>query len=321
MDLDPSVPDFDEAAFGDFAPWDGRRVPVTLIGGYLGAGKTTLLNNLLAQTDRPIAVVVNDVGAVNIDQRLVAKRHGDTLELTDGCMCCELNEGLNVLFDRLTARPTPPEHLVVELSGVADPGPVKPWANSPGFRLDGVIVLADVEQIEERLADPLVGDLVRRQLDEADLVVLTKTDLVTTQRVRDATDVLRAIAPDRPYLASSDPEALAGLLTTATRRPGGVTDVPNPSLFDAHEVSTVPLPRPASDQAINELLDQLANDAHAGPLVRAKGVAEGPDGQRRLIQVVGRRRMIVDLPEAEDQQPTDLVVIRIGGRRRISLAG
>ncbi|MDC0359149.1 hypothetical protein OAM92_00295, partial [Acidimicrobiales bacterium] len=59
-----------------FAPWDGRRVPVTLIGGYLGAGKTTAINEFLRRTDRPVAVLVNDVGDINIDSALIKRRHG-----------------------------------------------------------------------------------------------------------------------------------------------------------------------------------------------------------------------------------------------------
>ena len=66
--------DLDDVSAADgFAPWDGRRVPVTLLGGYLGAGKTSALNALLARTDRPVAVVVNDVGTVNVDARLVRR--------------------------------------------------------------------------------------------------------------------------------------------------------------------------------------------------------------------------------------------------------
>ena len=66
----------------EFLPWDGRRVPVTFLAGYLGSGKTTLINSVLATTDRPVAVFVNDVGSVNVDARLIRRLSGDTLELT-----------------------------------------------------------------------------------------------------------------------------------------------------------------------------------------------------------------------------------------------
>ena len=68
----------------EFLPWDGRRVPLTFVSGYLGAGKTTLINNVLAVTDRPIAVLVNDVGEINVDAKLIKRHSGDTIELNDG---------------------------------------------------------------------------------------------------------------------------------------------------------------------------------------------------------------------------------------------
>jgi G3E family GTPase len=116
----------------EFLPWDGRRVPLTFVGGYLGAGKTTAINEVLAHTDRPIAVIVNDVGAVNIDAALIRRRHGDTIELTDGCVCCSSVDGLGAAFDQIRARPEPPDHVLVELSGVAEPSQVVPWGWSAG---------------------------------------------------------------------------------------------------------------------------------------------------------------------------------------------
>ncbi len=291
----------------ELAPWDGRRVPVTLIGGYLGVGKTTVINRLLARTDRPIAVMVNDVGEINVDQRLIARRHGDVVELTDGCICCSLSQGLAQAFDDLRRRSAPPDHLVIELSGVADPTQVAPWARSIGFRLDAVVVLVDAEQFPARLADPLVEPLIRRQLDSADLVMVTKADLVDDDRRRGVTEMVAELIGDRPIVSSSDPEVVAGLLDTATRRPGGVADTPPPTLFDRHRVSTVPLPDPIEPADLDRLLDRLGAD-----VVRAKGVSRGPDGQRSLIQVVGTRRSVTPLPEAEAEPPTDLVVISVG---------
>lgn len=291
----------------EFAPWDGRRVPVTLIGGYLGAGKTTVVNRVLARTDRPIAVLVNDVGEIAIDHRLIARRHTDAIELTDGCICCSLSEGLANAFDRIRARPTPPDHLLIELSGVADPTQVVPWARSTGFRLDAVIVLADAEHVVERLDDPRVGPLVRRQIGAADLILLTRTDLVDEATLDEARARVDDEAGDCPVLVSADPEVVAGLLDTATRRPGGVATTPPPTLFDRHRASTVPLPDPVSFDDLHDLVTDLDPD-----VVRAKGVARTEDGSRLLVQVVGRRREITALPGAEDQPPTDLVVISLG---------
>ncbi len=148
-----SAAEIDELFDEGVAPWDGRRVPMTLLGGYLGSGKTTLLNDLLRRTDRPIAVLVNDVGEINIDAALLQRRSADTIELTDGCVCCSISESLGSTLADMRRRPTPPDHVVIELSGVADPTQVMPWAESDGFRLDGVVVLVDATNFRERLAD------------------------------------------------------------------------------------------------------------------------------------------------------------------------
>lgn len=290
------------------APWDGRRVPVTLLGGYLGAGKTTVINSMLAATDRPIAVLVNDVGEVNVDASLIRRRHGDTIELTDGCVCCSLAGGLAEAFNGLTAREVPPDHVIVELSGIADPARVVPWANSPGFVLDGIIVLVDADQFCERIDDPLTAESVTTQLAAADLLVLTKLDLATPEAVQQTRSQLAGLAPDIPILNSDDAVAAASFVGLATRRAGGVADVGAPNLFDAHEVGTVTLPRPIARTEFESMIDAL--DAAT---LRAKGIAVTPDGTRLLAQVVGRRRSVTVLPDAESQPPTDLVVIRSRG--------
>ena len=180
-----SADEIDELFDEGIAPWDGRRVPMTLLGGYLGSGKTTLLNDLLRRTDRPIAVLVNDVGEINIDAALLQRRSADTIELTDGCVCCSISESLGTTLAEMRRRPTPPDHVVIELSGVADPTQVMPWAESDGFRLDGVVVLVDATNFRERLADERTRPLLLRQLEPADLVIISKSELVTADE-RDA---------------------------------------------------------------------------------------------------------------------------------------
>jgi G3E family GTPase len=286
------------------APWDGRRVPVTLLGGYLGSGKTTVINAVLARTDRPIAVLVNDVGSVNVDASLVRRRHGDTIELTDGCVCCSLAGGLAAAFDGLRSRPEPPDHVIVELSGVADPARVAPWAGSDGFRLDGIVVLVDSEQFVERLDDPATGPSVRQQIEAADLFVLSKLDLATAEQRGDTECRLAELASGVPVLDAADAIATASFLDLGTRRPGGVADTPPPELFDAHDVHLQPVPTPIERAHFERMVDSLP-----ATTLRAKGIAITPDGTRLLAQVVGRRRTVTELPDAEAQPPTDLVVI------------
>jgi G3E family GTPase len=286
------------------APWDGRRVPVTLLGGYLGAGKTTVLNAVLARTDRPIAVLVNDIGAVNIDASLVRRRNSDTIELTDGCVCCSLTAGLAAAFDGIRSRPEPPDHVILELSGVADPARVTPWADSDGFRLDGVVVLVDAEQFIPRLDDAVTGPAVRNQVVAADLLVVSKVDLVTGEQLQETVDRLGDVAPGVPILHADDAIATASFLDLGTRRPAGIAATPPTSLFDVHEVHTRAVPQPIERADFERMIESLPAST-----LRAKGIAITPDGTRLLAQVVGRRRLVTDLPAAEGQAPTDLVVI------------
>ena len=146
----------------EFLPWDGRKVPITFVGGYLGAGKTTAINELLAYADRPIAVIVNEVGAINIDAALIRRRHGDTIELTNGCICCSSIDEVGAAFDQLRRRREPPDHVVVELSGIAEPQRMLPWGNSAGFRLDGVIVVVAADQVADPGSHCIIRHLVGR---------------------------------------------------------------------------------------------------------------------------------------------------------------
>src|SRR5207344_1906043 len=153
--------------------------PFTVIGGFLGAGKTTLLNRLLRRdSGRRFAVMVNDFGALDIDSRLVVDHGGDTIALANGCLCCSIGDSLVTTLLALLERPQRFDHIVVEASGVADPGRIADLAVlDPRLVRDGVIVVVDAETVRQRAEDRRVGDTIARQLAAADLLVLNKIDL------------------------------------------------------------------------------------------------------------------------------------------------
>lgn len=297
----------------EFLPWDGRRVPITFVGGYLGAGKTTIINEVLAEADRPIAVIVNDAGAINIDAALIRKRHGDTVELTDGCVCCTSIDGFGAAFDQIRSRPEPPDHVIVELSGVAEPVNVIPWGSSAGFLLDGVVVVAAVDQLLDDSMPTWIRQHLDTQLAAADVVLLTKTDLVDDDAIGTARAMLDHLAPSAPTVDAGsgrrEPGAVGRFLALGGHRAGDVARVPGPTLFDLHETNTIPVDGALDRAGIEALLDELPRHI-GGRIARAKGVVETPDGPA-LVQVVGSRREITLLLPSEEQHPTDLVVISV----------
>jgi G3E family GTPase len=298
----------------EFLPWDGRRVPITFIGGYLGAGKTTAINELLRNSDRPIAVVVNDVGAINIDAALIRKRHGDTIEMTNGCVCCSSIEGMGAAFDEIRARQFPPDHVIVELSGVAEPQRMIPWGQSAGFVLDGIIVVVAVDQLCDA-ATPLVQSFIRTQIISADLLVLTKTDLVLEETIHSARTRLHDFAPNIPIFEAGRNAFSSGSLgrfLALGGRDRTAAMLPEATLFDAHETRVVEVPSPIRSFELERLLDEIGQRENR--VVRVKGIIDTHDEGLMLVQVVGNRREITKLPTAEqrdEQQPTHLVVISL----------
>ena len=294
------------------------RVPFTLLGGYLGAGKTTILNRLLATAPagERLAVLVNDVGAVDVDAALIADHDGTTMSLTNGCVCCSIADDLVTALEtvrRLTPRP---DRLVMELSGVAQPARMAPWANTSGFRLDGIVVAVDAEQYPDQLARRYVGDTVAAQAGAADVLVVTKTDLVD----RASVDRVRALLGERstaPMVeVGSGPvpiDALFGLDRTVGPHDVVVDAAASPSTSgsrstsDSPWVSTSVVELGGMDRAeVEAFLDALPRT-----VVRAKGLVAW-DGEVHAVHTVGPRKRIDRRPELPpDRADGRLVVIEL----------
>ena len=154
------------------------RLPVTVLSGYLGAGKTTLINRLLAEDHGlRLMVVVNDFGAVNIDDALIKAEEGETLALTNGCVCCSMDQDLQMALRKIALQADRPDHILIEASGVSDPSAIAATIqNIPDLSYGGIVSLVDGKNAPDLLADPAVAGLVRQQISSADLVLVSKTN-------------------------------------------------------------------------------------------------------------------------------------------------
>lgn len=325
-----------------------RRLPFTVIGGFLGAGKTTLLNHWLRHADgQRIAVLVNDFGALNIDAALIESTRGDVVALTNGCVCCQIGDDLSLALMQLLDSGAHIDAVVVEASGVSDPWRIAQLGRAdPRLQLDAVVVLVDAGAALGQARDPLLADTLQRQLARADLVVVNKTDLTTTAELAalhawlraqgcsaQVVEVMNAAVPPALLSAAMLPEAtIDGVVRHAGAEPIEAARAESGNGRHLAEFRPVPADHGAKfeswscrpTRAFPEAELRTWLGAPPAGLLRLKALLHGttPDGERVAfeLQFAGRQGKLRRASKPFDSAV--LVAIGLKGRLPIeSLAG
>ncbi len=304
---------------------NSHKSPATVITGFLGAGKTTLLRNLIERAaGRRIALLINEFGDLGVDGALLEAcglpgcAEGELFELANGCICCTVADDFLPTMRAILDRPEPPDHIVIETSGLALPKPLVQAFNWPEVRtrvsVDGVVAVLDAEAVAagrfaadpeaieaQRLADDSLDhdspleELYEDQLACADVVLINKTDLLDAEQLeRVVAEVAREIRPGvaivRTVHGRIAPESLRGLGAAAEddldARPSHHDNEAEHDHddFESFVLELDPIAEPAS------LARRIEHAAETHDILRVKGFAEVPGKAMRLVvQGVGRR--------------------------------
>ena len=291
-----------------------ETIAVSVIGGYLGAGKTTLVNHILRTATERIVVLVNDFGSINIDADLIESADGETISLTNGCICCSVTDGFAAALEDIRQLDPAPARIVIETSGVADPAAVAAYGHGQRLHLDAVVVVADVETVETRARDRYVGDTVTRQLAAADIVILNKTDLVAPRAIEQTRSWIQAHAESAVIINAVGAEVPAALLFDSV--PASAYAKTADAGVDAGSIFETWSWR--SDGSVErEVLERLMHEL-PDAVVRAKGIVAiaddtGAAAGSLVLQRVGTRWTI----ESREAQVDESRLVFIGAHGAI----
>ncbi|WP_119340319.1 CobW family GTP-binding protein [Meiothermus hypogaeus] len=294
-----------------------KRIPVSVVGGFLGAGKTTLVNHLVATGQQRFGIIVNEFGETGIDGSLIENVDTDGIaELSNGCLCCVGREDLVSALFKLIGRKDKPEYILIELSGLADPVPVAQTIMDPfariKFELDSIIGVADARNLEQTLRDGPEGAV---QLAYASTVVLNKTDLATPEQIAEAENLIRKINPLAQVYCTAQSkvnpeEVLHKRAFDLDWKPQHHTHLHTPDV----QTFTLTAERLLERQKVNEFIDQYLI-SRPDRVFRAKGFLSVRGFEKQVLFQSVREIFSLEHAQTPPSAPSRLVVIGRGLNR------
>ena len=331
-----------------------EKISATVITGFLGAGKTTIIQNILQNNDnRRIALIINEFGDVGIDGDLLKGcgnelcTDDDIVELANGCICCTVADDFIPTMERLLEKEIPPEHIIIETSGLALPEPLVRAFNWPEIRtkvnLDGVVTVVDGaalkdgqfaadeaavethrQMIEEIDHESPLSELFEDQIETADMIILNKADLLDQADIEKIRDDLETRSPEGVTVIPSQNgelrlEVILGLWENSTRatRPSSSHhhdhDDHDHEDFENLHIQIPPL------GSREVFLNRLSDIIREHNILRIKGIlAEDNKPMRLIVQAAGPRvNSYYDRPwQTDEQQISNLILIGHAGLDR-----
>ena len=279
-----------------------NNIPVSVIGGYLGSGKTTLINQLLRNADgRKLAVLVNEFGALPIDADLIEAQSDTMISISGGCVCCSYGNDLIQALLEISKLESAPDHILIESSGVALPGAIAASVSINGnFEIAGIITVVDSELILEQASNEYIGDTIERQLEDSDIVLLNKCDLVDEVHLA----YLESWLVEKALYATAVRVTYASLPNSIVlqdyvrdTRKQNISFNSHTNIFESQVIEF------SKEYDANIVAQKMADPEFN--LLRSKGFVPTPSGLQ-AIQTVGRRWSVTDAPP--DAKPGVVVI-------------